>query len=150
MNVGGDVLDKYRNVELRPWQKKVLDEFMQLNDDEILHVVIEWEGGAGKGFLMKYMEANRIAKAIPQDCVLEACTANPSDRYVIRLARATDQSERRLWHTIEQIKKGQYEETNNSCPKILVLSALEPPCGVRSEGMWKTMVFEKDGTHKLK
>jgi len=100
---GVKALEKYRNIELRPWQKECLDAFRSQNDKEILLVVIEHKGGAGKGFLMKHMEVSGIAKSIPlmtdkdSKDLMCACIASPSEGYVIRFNRATYRSSRSLW-----------------------------------------------------
>jgi len=141
------VLEKYRDVELRPWQKECLDAFRSQNDKEILLVVVEHEGGAGKGVLMKHMEVNGIAKAIPAiaESMMGFCCVHPSEGYVIRLARSTDRSSKSLWRAIEQIKTGELryrkEERRIKPPKIIVLSAIHPPEGMLSEDKWKTLDY---------
>lgn len=145
---------KYANIELREWQRDVKARFAMQDDRKVL-VVIDQEGGAGKSYLAKHLEANALATVIPKmsraDDMISACMVNPSDGYVFDIPRAEDKKSVPLWTAIEQIKSGhlydwryQFRRMWIEPPRILVFSNTEPPWDYLSKDRWETVRIEQE------
>lgn len=129
-----------------------------LNNTEVLrkiHVIIDPAGGAGKGFIRKFLEYKGIAKCIPH--VTEAkhvsawAFAWPKQAYVLDIPRDRRVHGKRklevnteLWAAVEMLKDGRAVETRYKpqdlqlafSPHIWILTNEVPPWHALSEDRW--------------
>jgi len=141
---------------LYPWQRTL--ENCCTSREEVLraiNVIIDSAGGAGKGFIRKYLEFKRIAKTMPH--VQDAKTLSawalkwPMRAYIIDIPRdRTTHGKRKhttnteLWVGIELLKDGRAVETRYKpqdlqmvfSPHIWVLTNEVPPWHALSEDRW--------------
>lgn len=138
---------KYANIELKYWQRAVM-ETLAIQDDRQVLCILDPEGGAGKTTLARWAVATHKATYCPQ--MQEAmdymafAMAKPSKAYIFDLPRAESIKQRKgLWSAIEQIKNGylydkrySYRDKWIDPPKVLVFANEEPPRDALSDDRW--------------
>lgn len=142
-------LEKYKDLKLRTWQIDVVETFKGQDDRRIL-VIKDKEGGNGKSYLSRYMEATGIADVCPvisdeYNDYSAYCLDNPCKGYIFDLPRATSIKRRSaMWMGIEQIKNGLlYEKRYRprkmwiEPPKILVFTNDDIPWKMLSPDRWE-------------
>jgi len=139
-------LEKFRVVELRPWQSE-LKALISLQGDREILVAVDEIGGTGKSYLARHMEACGLAKVIPQmdraGDMISAAMVCPSDAYIFDIPMAGDKRSPALWKAIETIKNGhlfdwryQYREQWIDPPRIMVFSNYRPPIEMLAKDRW--------------
>lgn len=129
-------LEKYKDVKLKVWQIDVIDMYKKQDDRHIL-VIKDLEGGNGKSYLSKHMEATGLADVCPvisdeYNDYSSYCIEFPAKGYIFDLPRATSIKRRNaMWAGIEQIKNGVLYEKRYKPKKVWI----EPP---------KIIVFTND------
>lgn len=150
------VLNKFADIELRPWQGQVIS-MLKEQDDRSVQVIVDEDGNHGKTVLAKYLQINRICQYVPpmgeaMDLMAFAM-AKPSKGYVFDMPRSeTIKQKKGMWSAIEQIKNGylydkryKYQDMWIEPPKILVIANEEPPLDALSHDRWHLYRFEKWG-----
>lgn len=139
---------KYKNLILRDWQIKTLEQLGRQDDRSIL-VVQDAIGGAGKTTLAKWMVANHKGTYVPPMSdgldFMAMVMAKPEDKcYIFDVPRSeTIKQKKGLWSAIEQVKNGylydkryQWREKWISTPKILVFTNDGVPTDALSADRW--------------
>lgn len=97
---------------LYPWQDKVIQKIKTEENDRVVNCIVDLAGCSGKGFLRKYVNFHKIAKAVP-DCneakqLISFAFQFRARAYVVDIPRARGKRHARaeLWRGIEQLKDG--------------------------------------------
>lgn len=142
-------IQKFKNLKLRTWQIDVVETFEKQDDRHIL-VIVDKQGGNGKSYLSRFMEATGQADVCPvvsdeYNDYSSYCIEYPAKGYVFDLPRATSIKRRSaMWMGIEQIKNGLLFEkrykprkTWIEPPKILVFTNDDIPWDMLSRDRWE-------------
>lgn len=152
---------QFRNLTLRPWQQKVLED-SEIFNDRIINMVVDGGGNKGKSTLAAICELRHGGIDLPpvNDCkelLQAACdiciaknTRDPKIMFV-DLPRAFDKSRLHgIYSAIEQIKKGKlvdlrysYKEWWIDSPAIWVFSNREPDLSMLSQDRWRVWTFSE-------
>lgn len=86
--------NEIKGKSLMPWQESVVEDCKDKQEHlRIINVIIDTSGGAGKGFLRKYLTYHRIAQIIPVGAetkrIMEWVFQFPSPAYIIDIPRDT-------------------------------------------------------------
>lgn len=141
-------ISRWANIELRPWQKALVEDLEDQNERQI-SVVIDREGNHGKTWLAKYMVATHRATYCPpmQDAqdFMAFAMAKPDKAYIFDMPRSESVKQRKgMWSAIEQIKNGYLYDKRYAFrdmwidpPKILVFTNDEPDTTELSSDRWR-------------
>lgn len=149
-------ISKWANIELRPWQKALVEDLDDQSDRQIT-VVIDRSGNHGKTWLAKFMVATHRATYCPpmQDAqdFMAFAMAKPDKAYIFDMPRSESVKQRKgMWSAIEQIKNGylydkryQFRDMWIDPPKILVFTNDEPDMSELSTDRWRVYELEDWG-----
>lgn len=146
---------------LMPWQQSVVDDCKsKVENQRGINVIVDKTGGAGKGFLRKYLIYHQIAHIIPvgqeSKRIMEWVFQFPAKAYVIDIPRDTtvkgkrkSSNEAELWKSIEMVKDGLAVETRYKAqfrqspitPHIWVFMNEAPPLHCLSKDRWNIYVI---------
>lgn len=155
-------LEKYKELKLRTWQADVVETFEKQDERRIL-VIVDKQGGNGKSYLSRYMEATGKADVCPvisdeYNDYSAYCLDNPCKGYVFDLPRATSIKRRSaMWMGIEQIKNGLLYEKRYKPrklwiepPKVLVFTNDDIPWEMLSADRWEAYELYNGWLYQLK
>lgn len=143
-------IQKFKDLKLKTWQIDVVETFEKQDDRRIL-VIVDKQGGNGKSYLSRFMEATDRADVCPvvsdeYNDYSSYCIEYPAKGYVFDLPRATSIKRRSaMWMGIEQIKNGLLFEKRYKPrkvwiepPKVLVFTNDDIPWDMLSKDRWET------------
>lgn len=147
-------ISKFANIELRPWQKAVVEE-MTIQNDRQISVFYDKRGNRGKTTLAKYLVATHKAEYVPP--MTEAldfmafALEKPAKAYVFDIPRCdTIKQKKGIWSAIEQIKNGYIYDKRYSFrdawidpPKIIVFCNDLPDIFDLSRDRWRIYQMSK-------
>lgn len=149
-------IEKYKAIELRPWQKEVIQRWENQSDRKIL-CIIDTIGGCGKSTLARYMEANKMADVCPvvsdeYNDYTGYCMEYPGKGYIFDVPRASSLKRRcAMWAGLEQIKNGLLFEKRYKPrkmwiepPKMMVFTNEEPPWEMLSDDRWDPFYIKEE------
>lgn len=141
------------NIELYPWQKKLI-EMSQIWDTRHINVIYDTVGNNGKSTLCTYMGVHGIGKLLPfcndfKDILRMTYDIGVQKAYLIDMPRAI--SKERLFQfygAIETIKSGycyddryKFQDRYFDCPNIFVFTNVLPDESLLSKDRWKYWII---------
>lgn len=131
-----------------PWQQKLIDISMDVND-RVINVVYDPQGGLGKSTLMTYMVTHGKAEAIPpmkdhKDIMRMVMNLPKSRCYFVDLPRASDKRHMvNMWAALETVKSGmayddryEFKREFFEPPNIIVFTNVIPERNLLSADRW--------------
>nr|WCD56398.1 MAG: replication associated protein [Smacoviridae sp.] len=146
-------ISKWANIELKAWQKAILEELDNQNDRQVT-VIYDEDGNHGKTWFAKYCVATHRATYCPpmQDAqdFMAFAMAKPDKAYIFDMPRSESVKQRKgMWSAIEQIKNGYLYDKRYSfrdmwidSPKIIVFCNELPDMDTLSRDRWRLYRFE--------
>lgn len=148
-----------KEVTLRPWQKQIADICKEYDGDRTINVLVDLEGGAGKGLLRKYLRHHDIASIPPeagkaQDIMAWVCKFQHT-AYVFDVPRQIGEkkdSHIQLFKGIESVKDGRGVELRYSpvdvqlaqSPVVWVFTNEYPKKYLLSADRWKIWAIDPE------
>lgn len=139
---------RVRDFQPFPWQEKVLEIAMDVND-RVIHVIHDPFGNTGKSTLVIYMATHGKACNIPpmkdHKDIMRMVMNKPKNRcYMIDLPRASDKRHMtNMWAAIETVKSGyayddryEFKDEYFEPPNIIVFTNIVPDRSLLSEDRW--------------
>lgn len=137
-----------RNIELKEWQRQVVD-ISEIWDDRSINVIIDENGGIGKSTLALWMLVNKKGRKIPYaNCykdIMRCVMGMPkSNCYMIDLPKGIDKSKLAgMYSGIEDVKNGyvwddryEWKEEVFDSPNIWVFTNEMPNMNLLSRDRW--------------
>lgn len=136
------LLDRYDDMPLRPWQSALVKEVSFPPDDRKVIWYVDLEGNAGKTIISKYLLATRKGAYFTNGRSTDiACAYNGEPIVVFDFARTTE--ERINYQAIESIKNGimfspKYESRTKvfNSPWVIVMANFPPNIDSLSKDRW--------------
>lgn len=143
-----------KGFEPKPWQKTIIADAKEPWDKASLReisVLVDFQGGNGKGWLRKYLRWHRIAHVMgitdkAEEMVAMAFCMEDTNCYVFDVPRAASQNKKKMaamWAAIEQIKDGNlfdkrftYRSRQAETPKIWVFMNEMPNMLELTDNRW--------------
>lgn len=135
-------------IDLRPWQKSLIDIAGRL-DKRHINVILDKKGNIGKTTLCKYMGINKIARIIPfvndyKELMQIVMDCPVAMNYVIDMPRAINKDKlNQLYSGIETMKGGYAYDTRYHFkdrwfgnPNVFVFTNIMPPNDLLSGDRW--------------
>lgn len=142
-------LAKFHDLELRNWQKQVINALEYQTERRILCVKDEM-GNNGKSWLSKHLVAKYRYAYVPampnfEDYMFMAMAHPNATGFIFDLPRAdTLQQKKSMWMAMETIKNGylydkryEFKEQWREPPKIVIFCNEDPPVEVMSKDRWE-------------
>lgn len=140
--------ERVRDFKPFPWQEKVLELAMDVND-RVIHVIHDPHGNTGKSTLVIYMATHGKACNIPpmkdHKDIMRMVMNKPKNRcYMIDLPRASDKRHMcNMWAAIETVKSGyayddryEFKDEYFEPPNIVVFTNVVPDRSLLSDDRW--------------
>jgi hypothetical protein len=149
-----DLIPKYvprqiRNIELYPWQQRIIDLSKEW-DTRSIHLIFDVRGNIGKSTLVTYMGVHKLAHQIPfcndYKEILQAVMDRPTRTcYLIDMPRAVKKEKQfQLWGAVETIKSGycfdkrySFKERYFDCPQVFAFTNFLPDKRLLTGDRWK-------------
>lgn len=148
-------INKFANLELRRWQKGIVQD-LEVQSEREITCIVDLCGGKGKTYLAKYLTATHQAVYCPPlpealDYMAFALAHTMAKGFVFDLPRSDDPKKNRaMWSAIEQIKNGylydkrnQWREAWIDPPKVLVFTNQYPDTDSLSADRWRIYTLEE-------
>lgn len=149
-------LAKYRNIELREWQKMAIADVIGEQGDRQVTCIVDRIGNNGKSWLAKHLVIEYGFAYVPampnfEDYMFMAMAHENAKGFIFDLPRAdTIQQKKAMWMAMETIKNGYLYDKRYSFremwiepPKMLVLCNEEPPTDMLSADRWRIWYITK-------
>lgn len=143
-------LAKYRDLELREWQKECIADVLGEQSERQCTVIVDYCGNQGKSYLAKHLVVKYGFAYVPampnfEDYMFMAMAHSSAKGFIFDLPRAdTIQQKKAMWMAMETIKNGylydkryEFREMWIEPPKMLVLCNEEPPKDMLSLDRWR-------------
>lgn len=155
-NVTTYIPRQIRDIELRPWQKLVVDD-AEIWNTRTINWVEDKDGNKGKSILKTYIGVHKIGRSLPytndyKDMMRMVMATEPCKLYIIDLPRAISKDHLyQFCAGIETLKDGyayddryKFREKYFDCPNIWVFSNKPPDYSLLSNDRWKLWHFNGD------
>lgn len=146
------LLDRFQNVELRPWQQRLFDVLQGPVDVDKIYYFVDIEGGHGKSFFSQYVRTQLSVRTY--GCEKKSEIAYPYDyeRIVIfDVARVDRASMHDVYRSAEEFKRGTITSTKyQSVQKdfhpchVVIFANFHPELSALSKRFWDITVLNSD------
>lgn len=141
-------LKKFLTLELRPWQKAVMDQ-CSVEDDRSITVILDEVGHTGKSILAEYLEYMGLAYEVPPFTVMEdlmqCCMCIPAQKaYLIDMPKGMKKDKLASFYAgIEALKNGvmydkryAFKKRRISRPQVIIFTNHLPDTSLLSMDRW--------------